>query len=153
MVSGSQATVQRLQRQQQAKILLKVTNSGLVMAMTTDACWLGHFCVEPVIFVSNHVFLCRTRQFCYNNIIKCYNRTSCFLGCNLRKCPVALKETAYNSIVRIFSDYAASIWDLLYNCSGICATAIFKGRGQSDARRHWTWNSLEAIWGVVRFRR
>ena len=32
----------------------------LIMAMSTDACWGGHFCVEPGIFVSNQAFLCRT---------------------------------------------------------------------------------------------
>ena len=26
------------------------------MAMSTDACWGGHFCVKPGIFVSNRAF-------------------------------------------------------------------------------------------------
>ena len=30
------------------------------MAMSTDAYWVGHFCVEPGIFVLNRAFLCRT---------------------------------------------------------------------------------------------
>ena len=33
------------------------------MAMPTGACWGGHFCVEPGIFVSNRAFLCRTMHF------------------------------------------------------------------------------------------
>ena len=33
------------------------------MAMSTGACWGGHFCVEPGIFVSNRAFLCRTMHF------------------------------------------------------------------------------------------
>ena len=33
------------------------------MAMSTDACWVGHFCVERGIFVSNQAFLCRTMHF------------------------------------------------------------------------------------------
>ena len=33
------------------------------MAMATDAAWVGHFCVDPGILVSNHVFLCRTGHF------------------------------------------------------------------------------------------
>ena len=28
--------------------------------MSTDACWIGHFGIEPRIFASNHVFWCRT---------------------------------------------------------------------------------------------
>ena len=36
---------------------------GLIMAMSTEACWGGHFCVEPGIFVSNRAFLCRTMHF------------------------------------------------------------------------------------------
>ena len=35
----------------------------LIMAMAADTCWVGHFLVEPGIFVSHHVFLCRTGQF------------------------------------------------------------------------------------------
>ena len=35
----------------------------LIMAMAADTCWVGHFLVEPGIFVSHHVFLCRTWQF------------------------------------------------------------------------------------------
>ena len=35
----------------------------LIMAMSTDACWGGHFCVEPGTFVSNRAFLCRTMHF------------------------------------------------------------------------------------------
>ena len=49
------------------------------MALSTDACWGGHFCVEPGIFVSNRAFLCRTMHFavepgffvsneCYNDL-------------------------------------------------------------------------------------
>ena len=34
-----------------------------IMAMSTGACWGGHFCVEPGIFVSNRAFLCRTMHF------------------------------------------------------------------------------------------
>ena len=33
------------------------------MAMSTDACWRGHFCIEPGIFVSIRAFLCRTMHF------------------------------------------------------------------------------------------
>ena len=33
------------------------------MAMSTGACWVGHFYVEPGIFVSNRAFLCRTMHF------------------------------------------------------------------------------------------
>ena len=33
------------------------------MAMSTGACWGGHFCVESGIFVSNRAFLCRTMHF------------------------------------------------------------------------------------------
>ena len=47
------------------------------MAMATDACWVGHFCVELGIFVSNlyfcvdnRAFFCRTGLFLSN---KCYN--------------------------------------------------------------------------------
>ena len=54
----------------------------LIMAMSTGACWGGHFCVEPGIFVSNRAFLCRTMHFavepgsfvsneCYNAIYYC----------------------------------------------------------------------------------
>ena len=32
----------------------------LIMAMSTGACWGGHFCVKPGFFVSNRAFLCRT---------------------------------------------------------------------------------------------
>ena len=41
----------------------------LVMAMSTDACWGGHFCVEPGIFVSNHAFSCRTGLFCVKRVL------------------------------------------------------------------------------------
>ena len=41
----------------------------LIIAMATDACWVGHFCVEPSFFVLNHAFLCRTGLFLSN---KCY---------------------------------------------------------------------------------
>ena len=47
------------------------------MAMATDACWVGHFCVEPGIFVSKHVFLCQTGHFSVKPgffvLNKCYN--------------------------------------------------------------------------------
>ena len=33
------------------------------MAMSTDACWGGHFSVEPGIFLSNRAFFCRTMHF------------------------------------------------------------------------------------------
>ena len=33
------------------------------MAMSTDACWGGHFCVAPGIFVSNRAFLCWNMHF------------------------------------------------------------------------------------------
>ena len=29
---------------------------GVIMAMSTGACWVGHFCVEPGIFVSNECY-------------------------------------------------------------------------------------------------
>ena len=32
-------------------------------AMSTNACWVGHFCVEPDIYVSNRAILCRTMHF------------------------------------------------------------------------------------------
>ena len=35
----------------------------LILAMATDACWVGHCCVEPGVLVSNHVFLCLTWHF------------------------------------------------------------------------------------------
>ena len=48
----------------------------LIMAMATDACGVGHFRVEPGIFVSNHVFcvsnravLCRTWLFCVERVL------------------------------------------------------------------------------------
>ena len=34
--------------------------------MSTDACWGGHFCVEPGIFVSNRAFLCRHYRHSYD---------------------------------------------------------------------------------------
>ena len=35
-----------------------------------DACWVGHFCVEPGIFVSNHAFCCGTECFlCQTRVI------------------------------------------------------------------------------------
>ena len=47
------------------------------MAMSTGACWGGHFCVEPGIFVSNRAFLCRTMHFAVELGFfvsnKCYN--------------------------------------------------------------------------------
>ena len=42
----------------------------LIMAMSTGACWAGHFCVEPGIFVSNRAFLCRTSVIINVNSIK-----------------------------------------------------------------------------------
>ena len=50
----------------------------LIKAMSTDACWVRQFCVEPGIFVSNHAFCCRTGHFavesgfCASN--ECYNK-------------------------------------------------------------------------------
>ena len=35
----------------------------LIMAMSTDAFWGGHFSVEPGIFLSNRAFFCRTMHF------------------------------------------------------------------------------------------
>ena len=31
--------------------------------MSTDACWIGHFPVEPGIFVSHRALLCQTMHF------------------------------------------------------------------------------------------
>ena len=52
----------------------------LIMVMSTDACWGGHFCVEPDIFVSNRAFfyvepciLLSNRAFFVSN--ECYNRS------------------------------------------------------------------------------
>ena len=50
------------------------------MAMSTGACWEGHFCVEPGIFVSNRAFLCRTMHFAVEPGFfvsnECYNGSS-----------------------------------------------------------------------------
>ena len=35
------------------KLEINFNNKGLIMAMSTDACWVGHFCVESDFFVSN----------------------------------------------------------------------------------------------------
>ena len=46
------------------KIFLTERAGGcLIIAMSTGACWGGHCCVDPGIFVSNRAFLCRTMQF------------------------------------------------------------------------------------------
>ena len=63
----------------------------LIMAMSTDACWGGHYSVEPGIFRSNRAFFGRTMHFavepgffrsneCYNCRIKTghSNLVSCF---------------------------------------------------------------------------
>ena len=61
------------------KIFSEEGGGYLIMAMATDACWVGHFCVKPGIFVSNHVFVsnwafvCRTVLFVSKN---CYNSYS-----------------------------------------------------------------------------
>ena len=48
------------------------------MAMSTGACWGGHFCVEPGIFVSNRAFLCRIMHYAVEPGFfvsnECYNR-------------------------------------------------------------------------------
>ena len=62
------------------------------MAMSTGACWGGHFCVEPGIFVSNRAFLCRTMHFavelgffvsneCYNDQYGSFTIPSKILPC------------------------------------------------------------------------
>ena len=48
------------------------------MAMATGACWVGHFRVEPGIFVSNHVFLCQPSVFVTNRALLC--ETSVIMG-------------------------------------------------------------------------
>ena len=55
-----------------------LTGGGcLIIAMSTDACWGGHFCVEPGIFVSNRAFLCQTMHFAvepgFSVKNECYN--------------------------------------------------------------------------------
>ena len=46
------------------KIFLRGGGGGcLIMAMSTDAFWGGHFSVEPGIFLSNRAFFCRTMHF------------------------------------------------------------------------------------------
>ena len=47
---------------------------SLIMAMLTDECWGGHFCVEPGIFVSNRAFLCRTMHFAVEPSFFCVER-------------------------------------------------------------------------------
>ena len=60
------------------------TNGGLIMAMATVTSWVGRFCVEPrlfvsnrAFFVSNRAFLCRTGHFlCQNGLFvsnECHN--------------------------------------------------------------------------------
>ena len=44
------------------------------MAMSTDACWGGHFCVEQGIFVSNRAFLCQTMHFAVESGLLCRTR-------------------------------------------------------------------------------
>ena len=50
------------------------------MAVSTGACWGGHFCVEPGIFVSNRAFLCGTMHFAVEPGFfvsnECYNTQS-----------------------------------------------------------------------------
>ena len=47
------------------KIFLRGGGGGgcLIMAMSTDTFWGGHFSVEPGIFLSNRAFFCRTMHF------------------------------------------------------------------------------------------
>ena len=53
---------------QQQTISIKLKNdfleegavAGLIMAVATDAFWVGHFVLKRVVFFSNNAFLCRT---------------------------------------------------------------------------------------------
>ena len=42
------------------KLEKNISHRSFIMAMSTGACWGGHFCVKPGIFVSKRAFLCRT---------------------------------------------------------------------------------------------
>ena len=76
------------------------------MAMSTDACWGGHFSVEPGIFLSNRAFFCRTMHFavepgfflsneCYNNQKHPWGICSCSPIVNF------LKVTFYHGMVTL----------------------------------------------------
>ena len=43
---------------------------SLIMAIATNACWVGHFCIKLGFFVPNHVLCCQTGLFLSN---ECYN--------------------------------------------------------------------------------
>ena len=71
-----------------------------ILETVSEAKYLGVTLTHELSW-STHVNLVATKA----------NRTLGFLRRNLRKCPVALKETAYISMVHSVLEYASPIWD------------------------------------------